>query len=99
MKVVSIHSLVDQAVLSLGECTVSRVLARVGCHVPAAKANAAFRRRRRAAISTGKRSSPLEIGKRQIVSEALLKLFRQGRIRRVRKGVYAPKPLQLFQAS
>lgn len=95
MKVVSIYSLVDQAILSLGECTVSRVLARVGCHVPAAKANAAFRRRKRksAAISTGKRSNPLEIGKRQIVSEALSSLFRQGRIRRVRKGVYAPKPL------
>jgi len=91
------RSMVENAVLDVGRCTVDRVLAEVGKHIPASKAAVAGRRRQK--VRVGCRIPSVDRGRRALVAEALCRLAKQGRIRRVHRGVYAPPLLKLFETA
>jgi hypothetical protein len=95
----SLAERVRLVVLDLPEATVGQVLARVARHIPASQAVTAGRRRvthdhRRGADGL---RSPIytlshlaERGRRTLVGEALKRLARSGKIRRVARGLYGP---------
>lgn len=102
----TLRGLVLDAVLRLGECRAADVAAEVGAQIPAAQAATAGRKRRRntAKYTKSERRSrrlhTLEsLGKIRLVSENLYRLLRCGKIRRVRRGMYAPNLPKLFGQS
>lgn len=95
-------------VLNNGIITIDQVIARVGRDISASQAAAAGRRiracQRREATKKGlrqgtKRSTAVDIGRRQLIASALCHLCKSGKIRRVSKGCYAPPLPKLYKAS
>ena len=84
------RQLVLNAVLKLGECSVSQVVAEVGGKISPAVAMMNSRRDARRRKKGGKFTSPMVSGLRLMVSDVLCQLCKKGSIRRVGKGVYAP---------
>jgi len=103
----SLRTRVLEAVLGLGECTPSQVTAVVGRHIAASQAATAYRRvckteRKRCPPGARTRKSPaepLERGRRRLVAEALLRLCKEGKVRRLRPGLYAPPLPKLFNSA
>lgn len=108
----SLRSRCLAAVLGIGDCEISEVVARVGQHISAAKAAAAGRRQRRGAVTYHSRERPAakptgrspsnkkelqDSGRRRLVSEALMRLARQGKIRRLGHGRYAPPAPKVYR--
>lgn len=87
-------------VLSTEEVSISQVLAAVGRYIDSSHAHAAGRRLRRNLPNTGKKRWELaDFGRRHLVSHALCKLRKLGKVRRVRRGVYGPPLPRIFKAS
>jgi hypothetical protein len=103
----SLRSRVLEAVLFLGECSIPQVLVKVAGSISASNAAQALHRRHRARrIANKKRGyktwgqntvDPLLSAKRSLVSEALRRLAKDGQLRHVRKGVYAPPLLKIAE--
>jgi len=99
-----------QLVCSRPETSVSLAVLRLGRYVSEAQAAACGHRRLRSRNSAARRgkdritvretvlaSTLAEWGRRNIVSEILSQLTRQGKIVRLRRGVYGPPPPKLHQ--
>jgi hypothetical protein len=103
----SLRTRVLEAVLGLGECTLGQVTAVVGRHIAASQAATAYRRCRKAerrrclpgAPTRKTPAEPLERGRRCLVTEALVRLCREGKVRRPRAGLYAPPLPRLFNSA
>ena len=97
----SLWGRVTEAVIALGECTPSQVLALVGRTIPAHKA--AHLGRSEVSYTQGsKRYTPadlIRLGKVRMVGQALINLAKGGRLGRVRRGVYTVPPLKLVRVS
>jgi hypothetical protein len=95
----SLRSLVVQAVIDLGEATTAQVLARMGLHIPANRAAMAARRKfRMDARAWGRRTGKesvaklVQLGRRRLVSENLVRAVKLGYLSRARINVYcAPR--------
>lgn len=97
---------VVDAVLSLGPCTPAEVIGRVGRHIPAAQAVVAGRAVVRRERKRGKRrystytaAQLIALGVRDLVGENLRRALKQGKLRRLTLGVFAPPEPKLFQES
>lgn len=94
---------VERAVLTLGEATISQVVARVGHLVPASLAASYARRRVASHTREGKKRKPrttkqsTEAGRREAVAAALRHLVLTGRLRRAGRGAYAPPAPKIFR--
>lgn len=105
----SFHGKVREAVQLLGECTNSQVMEKVEKLISAPIACRAARQelqqKERTRFSDKRvkthytTSQLLTMGKRRITNNSLSRLARRGDIVRVRKGVYKPVGLRLYQAS
>lgn len=96
----NLHQRVLAVVLSTEEVSISQVLATVGRYIDASHAYTAGRRLRRNLPNTGsKRRELVDRGRRHIVSHALCRLRKLGKVRRVRRGVYGPPLPRIFKAS
>ena len=85
----SFRKLIESAVNRLGECSTTQVLADVGANVSAS--NAATTARRDMADSVnGQCLDLVDRGRKRRVADVLGALFREGKIRRVGPGRYAP---------
>ena len=98
----SLRQAVLEAVLRLCECSCRQVVAEVSHAIPAAQAATAGRSRYRHDTRRGKKRRPSDVaalvvaGRSQAVREALKKLASRRKIRRVRRGVYAPPAPKLY---
>lgn len=98
----SLRELVLGAVMRLGECRAVDVVADISAQIPAAQAATAGRKRRRSEAKYRRERRPrrrhtLEsLGRQRLVAESLWRLLQHGKIRRVRRGVYAPPLPKLF---
>lgn len=106
MKQQTLKARVLAAVLETGECTVSQVLAKVGRWVSESQAMARARTRARLWMKINTRRAggrPASVrpnpstGRRDAVAHALRELVRQGKLRRVATGVYAPPAPKIYR--
>jgi hypothetical protein len=103
----SLRSRVEAAVLALGECRAAAVVARIGRTIPAAQAATAGRKKRRYTAKQHQgRTRPKQrkhdlvaLGKSCLVVQTLVRLYKDGRIRRVKVGVYAPPLPRLYETA
>ena len=96
-------------VLQLGEANTRQVLAVISKDIPAARAAIVGRTRAALKIKGGRlRRNPkalkdtaflVDLGKYDIVHNALLFLVSRKRLRRIRKGIYGPPLPKLYKAS
>lgn len=104
----SLFGKIREAVQRLGECSNQQVLKEVAQYIPAISASRAAHhehnnrtKRCKTVLRKPHHSSSelIALGKRFLVNRALSSLARRGDIVRVRKGVYKPIGLRLYQAS
>lgn len=95
----NLQKLVYDTIMELGECSISEILAKMGKDISAAHAASAGRCCRRFHRWQGKltRTPVMEQGRHYLVGASVSRLYNKGKIRRVRKGVYAPLLPQLFR--
>ena len=80
-----------------GEVTTSKALGALGRFISAARAATAGRRcRRHSSKGSGGKVALVDLGRRHLITSALCNLTNDGRLRRVRRGVYAPPPPRLL---
>ncbi len=95
----NIHELLADYVNSHDETTISQAVGAVGKHVSAVRAM--MRSRLRTSIKGEHRRfmvpPDVDHGKRCLIAELLSVLYREGKIRRVGKGVYGPKEPCIFE--
>ena len=90
-------------VLELGECTSYQIVIKIGGIIDASQAANASRRYLNYENKMDRTHPPwsldqlIERGRKRLVLESLSRLTKTGRIRRVRKGVYAPPKTETLQ--
>jgi len=97
----NLAALVLAECLHRGEVTAAQLQGIIGRHIPAAQAATAARRLIRHWRSTkpAHYKPLLDIGKRHLISNVLCHLRRQGKLRRLRRGVYAVPAPKLFRSA
>lgn len=98
----SMQQAVLQAVSKLGECSVSQVTSEVGWMIDASRAWREYHRRAEYEALRGRQCCvdctpdwKVSRARRWVVGMTLSALFRDKRIIRVRRGVYAPVPIRI----
>ena len=94
----SLRQRVLEAIQEGGIMTISQVVSKIGKYIAASQAATRGRMCRRKSANRRSRRDLrikssidlMELGRRQIISENLVKLARSGKIQRVRKATYGP---------
>ncbi len=100
MKNECITRLIEAFVMKKGQCTISCVLAEIGPRISASQAASRARTNDRCKHNTYPRTSHqlCSAGRRIVVVTSLADLVRQGRLRRLARGVYGPPRPRLYRS-